>query len=47
MKLSIDELEKLIEERSLVYNASNFKINCDKLDKNQIVRKIVKIYESS
>ena len=46
MKLSNSELKKLIIKRSTVYNLSDYKINCDKLDKQQIVKKIVKIYEN-
>jgi len=46
MKLNSFEIKKLILKRSKIYNLSDYKINCDKLDKNQIVKKIVKIYES-
>jgi len=47
MKLSNLELQKLITKRSTMYNLSDYKINCDKLDKKQIVEKIIKIYENS
>ena len=47
VKLNNLELQKLIIKRSIFYNLSHYKINCDKLDKKQIVEKIVKFYENS
>ena len=47
MKLSDLELNRLINKRSTIYNLSDYKINCDKLDKNQIVEKIINFYEKS
>ena len=47
MKLNNLELKKLIIKRSMMYNLSDYKINCDKLDKMQIVEKIIKLYENS
>ena len=47
MKLNNLELQKLIIKRSMMYNLSDYKINCDKLDKKQIVEKIIKLYENS
>ena len=47
MKLSTSELDKLIIKRSTIYNLSDYKINCDKLDKKQIVKKIINFYEKS
>jgi len=47
IKLSNLELQKLITKRSTMYNLSDYKINCDKLDKRQIVEKIIKFYENS
>ena len=47
MKLDNLELQKLINKRSTMYNLSDYKINCDKLDKKQIVEKIIKLYENS
>ena len=38
---------RLIDERSKIYISSDYKINCDKLDKFEIVRKIKGIYEGS
>ena len=46
MKLSNSELKKLIIKRSTVYNLSDYKINCDKLNKGQIVEKIINFYEN-
>ena len=47
INLSNLELRDLIIKRSTVYNLSDYKINCDKLDKKQIIEKIINIYESS
>ena len=47
MKLDNLELQKLIIKRSAMYNLSDYKINCDKLDKKKIVEKIIKLYENS
>ena len=47
MKLDNLELQKLIIKRSMMYNLSDYKINCDKLDKKQIVEKIINLYENS
>ena len=45
--LSNDELTELIAERSKIYSKAQFKINCYKLTKTEIVNKILKIYESN
>ena len=45
-KLKISEIKSLIEERAKIYNSSDFKINCDKLKKNEIVDTIISLYES-
>ena len=39
------EIKKLIKKRSKIYSKAQFKINCDKLTKTEIVKKIIKIYE--
>ena len=39
------ELRALIKNRSRIYSKAQFKINCNKLTKTEIVRKIIKIYE--
>jgi len=46
-KLNNLELQKLIIKRSMLYNLSHYKISCDKLDKKQIVQKIINLYENS
>ena len=47
MKLSNLELQNLIIKRSAMYNLSDYKINCDKLNKKEIVEKIINFYENS
>jgi shikimate kinase len=39
------EIRKIIIDRSKIYSEAQFKINCNKLTKNEIVKKIIKIYE--
>ena len=43
--LSNDELTELIAERAKIYSKAQFKINCYKLTKTEIVNKILKTYE--
>ena len=43
--LNEKELSKLINERSKIYSKADYKINCDKLNRNKIVEKILEIYE--
>ena len=45
-KLSKNELEELIKKRSVVYSKAMYKIDCDNLSINEIVKKILKIYEN-
>jgi shikimate kinase len=40
------EIRNLIKKRSLIYSKAKFKINCNKLTKSEIVKKIQKIYEA-
>ena len=40
---SRNELIELIKKRSIVYSKAKYKINCDNLTKNQVVKKILKI----
>ena len=40
-----NEIKNLIKKRKKVYGKAQFKINCDKLTKHEIVKKIIKIYE--
>ena len=46
-KLSEDSLKSLISKRSKIYAKAEFKINCDKLKKSEIVKKILQIYEDN
>jgi|TARA_Y100001949_G_scaffold100655_1_gene84871 shikimate kinase len=39
------DLKKLINDRSKIYSKADYKINCDSLGKNEIISKILKIYE--
>ena len=39
------EIISLIEKRSQIYAEAEFKINCNKLTKNEIVKKVINIYE--
>ena len=43
MNLTKDKINNLIKERSKIYELSNYKINCDKLDKAQMISKILDI----
>ena len=47
LNLKINEIKRLIDERSKIYISSDYKINCDKLNKFEIVKKIKDIYEGS
>tara|TARA_Y100000022_G_C12993917_1_gene259194 strand:- start:51 stop:563 length:513 start_codon:yes stop_codon:yes gene_type:complete len=46
LNASKNELHKLIKDRYLIYSNAQYKIECDKLTKNEIVDKIQKIYEN-
>ena len=39
------EIREIIKDRSRVYSKAQFKINCNKLTKTEIVKKIIKFYE--
>ena len=39
--------KKLISDRSKIYSMANYKINCEKFFKNEIVKKILYIYEKN
>ena len=43
--LSENELLELISKRSKVYSKSQFKINCHKLTKNEIIKKILDLFK--
>jgi len=44
-KATEQEIRAIIKDRSKIYSNAQFKINCNKLTKNEIVKKIIKIYE--
>ena len=46
MKLTKGQINNLIKERSKFYSLSDHKINCDKLDKVEIINKILEIHEN-
>ena len=43
---SKNEIEELIKKRSVIYSKAMYKINCEKLTRSEIVKKILKIYEA-
>ena len=45
LESSDQEIKQLIRKRSKIYSKAQFKINCNKLTKTEIVKKIIKIYE--
>ena len=47
VKLNKVQINNLIKKRSKVYELSDYKIDCDKLDKVKIINKIINIYEST
>jgi len=42
-----ESINKIYSERKKIYNQSNFRIKCDKLEINQIINRIIKLYENS
>ncbi|MDA8997321.1 shikimate kinase [bacterium] len=44
-KSTEQEIKAIINKRKKIYSKANFKINCDKLTKSEIVKTIIKIYE--
>ena len=44
-KSTKEEIKQLIKNRSKIYSKAQFKINCNKLTKTEIVKKIIYIYE--
>ena len=40
-------INKIYSERKKIYNESNFRIKCNSMDKDEIVYKIIELYESS
>ena len=41
-----NELVEIIKKRSIIYSKALYKINCDKLSKHQIAKKVIRIYET-
>jgi len=44
-KSTDQEIRTIIKDRSKIYSCAQFKINCNKLTKTEIVKKVIKIYE--
>ena len=44
-KSTDQELRTIIKDRSKIYSNAQFKINCNKFTKTEILKKIIKIYE--
>ena len=44
---NVNEIKKMIMDRSKMYSMANFKVNCENLSKNEIVNKIKNIYEKN
>ena len=44
-KASKNELFELIKKRSYIYSKALYKIDCDNYSKNEIAKKVLKIYE--
>ena len=42
-----ESINKIYSERKKIYNQSNFRIKCDTLEINQIINKIIRLYENS
>ena len=42
-----NDLKRLISERASIYAEAKFKINCETLTKNMIVKNIIKLYEKN
>ena len=47
LALNNNELKNLIIKRSKYYSKAEYKINCQKLTKSEIIKKILNLYESS
>ncbi len=47
LKLTDIEIKDLIKKRSKIYAKARYKINCDELTKIEIVKKVIKIYETN
>ena len=45
LSLSDNELKNLINNRSKIYSKANYKINCENMNKNEIIKKIIELYD--
>ena len=45
LNLDDNELKDLINSRSKIYSKANYKINCENMNKTEIVKKITQMYE--
>ena len=45
-KKSYEDVEKIYLTRKKIYSLADFKVNCDNMDKTQIVQKILNFYEN-
>ena len=46
-RMNENDLKKLINDRSKIYSKAKFKINCENLTKNMIVKQIIDLYEKN
>jgi len=46
LKTSKNELMELIKKRSIIYSKAVYKIDCENLTKNEIVKNVIEIYEA-
>ncbi len=44
---SENDLKKIISQRSSIYSEADYKINCETLSKNMIVKQIIELYEKN
>ena len=42
-----ESINKIYSERKKIYNKSDFRIKCDSMNSDQIINKIIKLYESA
>ena len=47
IQLNDNDLDKLINKRSKIYAKAKFHIKCDKLSKEEIIKKIINLYETN
>ena len=43
----VQSINKIYSKRKKIYNESNFRIKCNSMDKDEIVYKIIKLYENT